>query len=76
VVVKPEQIIELLTEAFTVIGGSGVIDPVVTPPGDIQLEDVPVNAKFVSVPVFELPEKSVKLVMPVFAAPATPWLKW
>jgi len=37
-----------------------------------QLDDVPVNAKFVKVPVFVLPDKSVAEVTVVFVPPAVP----
>ena len=54
----------------------GVVLPVVTPPGAIQLEVEPFNAKLVNVPVFEFPESSDNAVTVELFTVTIPWLKW
>ena len=40
----------------------GVVEPVVTPPPEIQLELAPVSAKFVNVPLFPVPLASLNVL--------------
>ncbi len=55
------------------VGGVVTVYPLVTPPGLIQLEAVPVvKAKDVNVPVMLLPEASFKMVTAVLFPAARP----
>ena len=40
----------------------GVVEPVFTPPPEIQLEEPPVSARFVSVPLFPFPLASLSVL--------------
>ena len=56
-------------------GNGGQVVPDTTPPGAIQLEEVPVNAKPVRFPLLPFPVASVNMVSVELSAPANPWLK-
>ena len=51
------------------------IVPETTPPGAIQLDVGPANAKLVSVPLLLFPLASVKLVTTALLPEGMPWLK-
>jgi hypothetical protein len=56
------------------LGMEAVVKLLVTPPGVVQLEVVPVSAKLVSVPFSAFPELSFSVVT-VFVKALAPWLK-
>ncbi len=65
-IVFPLPVTEILA-----VGRVTVVKPLTTPPGLTQLEVVPVNAKFVTVPVL-LPAKSLSVVTLVLVPDGIP----
>ena len=58
-------------------GAEVVVKPLVTPPGFTQLEEAPVKAKLVSVPVLTpAASDSVLYGKDELLPDGTPWLKW
>ena len=64
---QPEEGVKEVIEGVT-----AQLTPVVTPPGAIQLETGPLNAKLNKAPLFPFPLASVKVVTPVFVEAAAP----